>query len=118
MASTSGLAFVCRGPLTTMKIFSSFDTRYEGCSAFKTCLGGDEHVLPFLHGCQLVQFFATELVPLGVTLAGVRAIMAVFIVVLLVSGSGLGLGIGGLGLHPIINGRVRNSNESGILLGI
>ena len=99
-----------------MKIFSSLDTRCEGCSAFEAHLHGDEHVLPFLHGCQLVQFYATELVPLGVTLAGTRAIMAVFIVILLASGSLLSLGIVGLGFLPIINGFVRNSNESGVLL--
>ena len=116
LALTSGLALACRRPLTTVKIFSSFDTRCEGCSTFETRLSGYEHVLPFLHGCQLVQFYATELVPLGVTLAGTRAIMAVFIVILLASGSLLSLGIVGLGFLPIINGFVRNSNESGVLL--
>ena len=101
-----------------MKIFSSSDTRYEGCSAFETRLVGDEHVLPLLHGCQLVQLYAAQLVPLCVTLAGTRAIMAVFIAILLVSGSELGLGIVGLGFHPNINGLVRNPNESGVLLGV
>ena len=116
LALTSGLAFICWRPLTTVKIFSSPDTRCERCSAFEAHLHGDEHVLPLLHGCQLVQFYATELVPLGVTLAGTRAIMTVFIMVLLVSGSELCLGIVELGFLPNIKGFVRNSIESGILL--
>ena len=96
MALTPGLEFFCRRPLTTVKIFSSLPTRCEGCSTFKTLLVGDEHVLPLLYSCQLVQRNTTEHVPLGVTLAGTRAIMAVFIAVLLVSGTELGLRIVGL----------------------
>ena len=64
LALTSSLAFVRRKPLTTVKIFSSLDTTREGCSTFETRLVGDEHVLPLLHGCQLVQLYAAQLVPL------------------------------------------------------
>ena len=52
-----------------------------------------EHLFPLLHGTQLVQLYAAQLVPPGVALGGVGAVMAMLVTVLFVSGSVLGPGM-------------------------
>ena len=77
-----------------------------------------EHLFPLLHGTQLVQLYAAQLVPPGVALGGVGAVMAMPVTILSISGFVLGPGMIRLVFPGNLIGFVRNPIKSGVLLCI